>query len=118
MKEKYVVILKGSRYSNYPGRCLLLDWHPWVYLGKAQRYNGAGLYLNSDDSMLFISANPRIYPLLTYCPQWPLSQAEMLQRGIFHEMDLIEFLQLQDTVLSNLHPIYKVKFNGELLVRQ
>lgn len=114
MGGNYVVIFKGCRYSNYPGRCLLLDRHRWVYLGKSQNYVGAGLYYNFDNSMLFISDNARIYPLLSYCPQWPLSQAELLRQGFFQETDLIEFLQLQKTVLSKLHPIYDVKFDGEL----
>jgi len=105
--------------SNYAGMTAFVGADDKIYIGKSEnyRYNyeKPSFYDNSDNSLVFVSDNPKMYGFL-YGDGWAKSQADMLKEGIFTGADYQEFARIQSEVLK-AYP-YKdnfteIKFDGK-----
>lgn len=101
MKNNMIKI-SSAVTSNYDGMVALVDVNNKVYLGKKENYHFGpkieAYYDNKDNSLCFISNNPKIFSFL-YGTGWVLSQTEMLEHGF--NMNLYnEFDELQNGVLK------------------
>jgi len=105
--------------SNYAGMTAFVGADDKIYIGKSENYRcnyeKPSFYDNSDNSLVFVSDNPKMYGFL--CGDgWVKSQADMLKEGIFTGADYQEFARVQSEVLK-AYP-YKdnfteIKFDGK-----
>lgn len=112
------VHIASAELSNYRGLTAFVGKDGNVYLGKSERYlnneeNGyKPFYDNSDNSLIFISANEKMFSFLC-ASGWVLSQQEMITISAFKESDYAEFAELQKRILSKFEPIREITFKGE-----
>ncbi|MCM1524045.1 MAG: SNF2-related protein [Ruminococcus sp.] len=99
--------------SNYEGMVTLYGADERVYLGKSENYDSMGHYDNSDNSLVYISDNDKMFDFLSLGAGWVKSQQEMLDVGGFTLEDYREFSRLQETVLSKYTQISDVTFDGK-----
>lgn len=98
---KTIVQTHSAIISNYKGYDVLLRWinpekndrEAEVYLGKRENYDNRGHYDNSDNSLVLISKNERIFDFL-HSSEWVFSQQEMIDKGFLTEKDYKEFCLL------------------------
>lgn len=77
-------------------------------MGKRNNYNNEGTYDNTDNSLVFITDNPRMYSFL-YSEGWVKSQEGMLQNGL-SEQDYADFAALQKDILQRFEKVRDIKF--------
>lgn len=116
---KYVDIHSATQ-SNYKGYLLLVPYTDVekqstpkeLYLGKPENYE-IGKYDNSDNSLLFLSNNLKMFSLM--CGSgFTLSQQEMVEQGHFTEQDYKEFDELHNGLLKDFERERIVKFSMEI----
>lgn len=109
---------QSASRSNYEGYVVLAQFdrnapstndHP-VYLGKAENYDGKGNYNNTDNSLMLVSENGKMFSMLS-SSGWVVSQQEMIDNGSFDEKDYLEFAQLREGVLKDLKQTTEIKFS-------
>lgn len=108
-----IFTVRSAVRSNYEGMVALYGADERVYLGKSENYDSAGNYDNSDDSLVYISDNDKMFDFLSAYAAWTKSQQEMLDSGAFTLEDYREFTRLQETVLAKYSQIKDVTFDGE-----
>lgn len=116
------VTVQAASRANYAGMVVLSQFDrdgsgeiaDKVYLGKAENYNGRGVYDNSDNSLVHISDNPKMFSFLDASEGWTASQQEMIDNGAFTEADYAEFARLKEGVLSQFEEITPKKFEIDI----
>lgn len=117
MKDRKMVEIISAINSNYVGMKALIDKNYKVYLGKKENYHYSkkepiAYYDNQDNSLCFISNNPKIFSFL-YGSGWILSQKEMLQRGYF-TMDIYkEYDSLRKGILKKFKTHTEIYFKDK-----
>jgi len=112
------VHIRSAVISNYRGYTAFVGTDDKVYLGRSENYlhnkeNGfLPFYNNTDNSLLFISDNEKMYSFL-YGSGWIVSQQEMIEHGAFSLKDYAEYAALKDGILSGLDKIREIKFDGK-----
>lgn len=112
------VHIRSAVISNYRGYTAFVGTDDKVYLGRSENYlhnkeNGfLPFYNNTDNSLMFISDNEKMYSFL-YGSGWIVSQQEMIEHGAFSLKDYAEYSSLKDGVLSGLDKIREIKFDGK-----
>lgn len=114
---KTIVQTHSAIISNYKGYDVLLRWinpektdrEAEVYLGKRENYDNRGHYDNSDNSLVLISKNERIFDFL-HSSEWVFNQQEMIDKGFLTEKDYKEFYELENGVLKDFEKISEIKF--------
>jgi len=120
-EEKKIVETHSAIISNYQGYDILLRWtHPEstdreceVYIGKRENYDNKGHYDNSDNSLLLISTNEKMFNFLSGSG-WVLSQQEMIDEGLFTEQDYKEFYELENGPLKGFEKTGEIKFEIDI----
>ncbi len=109
------VSIRSACYSNYKGYTAFVGADNNVYLGKSENYthgwNIPAVYDNSDNSLIFISKNEKMFDFLS-TQGWDLMQEDMIKQGFLTQADYAEFSRLQNTVLSSLDRIRNITFAG------
>ena len=116
IKDPKYVEIHSAAQSNYKGYLLLvhytdLEKQPTpeeLYLGKPENYE-IGKYDNSDNSLIFVSNNPKMFSLMRG-DGFTLSQQEMVEKGYFTEQDYKEFYELHNGLLKDFERERVVKF--------
>ena len=116
IKEPKYVEIHSAAQSNYKGYLLLVHYtdvekQPTpeeLYLGKPENYE-IGKYENSDNSLIFLSNNPKMFSLMRG-DGFTLSQQEMVEKGYFTEQDYKEFYELHNGLLKDFERERVVKF--------
>lgn len=112
------VHIRSAAISNYRGYTAFIGTDDKVYLGRSENYlhnkeNGfLPFYNNTDNSLVFISDNEKMYAFL-YGSGWIVSQQEMIEHGAFSLKDYAEYAALNDGILSVLDKIRKIKFDDK-----
>lgn len=111
--EKIEII--SAAYSNYKGMIALIGKDNKVYLGKKEKYysnidkdDESAFYDNSDNSLLWISDNQKMFSFL-YSTGWVKTQKQMLKYG-FTMKDYYEFDDLQNELLYKFDKTCVMKF--------
>lgn len=104
--------------SRYKGYNVYIKYHFYdethlieeVYLGKEKNHNSENVYDNSDNSLKFVSINSNIALMLS--PDgFYYSQQELINRGLFSELDYKEYAEIEKNILSNLQCEQELKFD-------
>ena len=108
------VEMQSAVISNYENMDAFVGQDDKVYLGRRANYDNHGHYDNSDDSLVFISDNAKIYGML-YGSGCILSQAEALAYEVYSRADYEEWIRLLDSVLKDFtkKPGHEFLFDGE-----
>lgn len=120
-EEKKIVETHSAIISNYKGYDILLRWtHPEstdreceVYIGKRENYDNKGHYDNSDNSLMLISTNEKMFNFLSGSG-WVLNQQEMIDEGLFTEQDYKEFYELENGPLKGFEKTGEIKFGIDI----
>ncbi len=115
-----IVEVHSAARSNYKGYVVLCkhldtsrpDSPEEIYLGKSENYDNAGNYDNTDNSLVLVSKNGKMFIFLRDTG-WTLSQQEMLDRKLFTEDDYKEFNDLQNGLLKDLEKTGEIYFKDE-----
>jgi len=112
-----VVDIRSACISNYEGMDALYGADEKVYLGNRDNYDNHGHYDNSDNSLVFISDDDKIYHLL-YGSGCILSQAEALANEVYTRATYEEWARLLDGVLKDFtrKPGHEFLFDGDSFV--
>lgn len=119
---KKVVKVQSANISNYDGYDVFsqfdrngLEAKEKIYLGKKENYDNRGNYDNTDNSLVFISDNGKMYSFLTG-EGWTESQQEMIENGAFSVDDYAEYARLREGVLKQFEQIrlQEVKFDIDI----
>lgn len=121
--EPNLVTVQAASRANYTGMVVLSQFDrdgrgenaDAIYLGKTENYNGRGVYDNSDNSLVHISDNPKMFSFLDASEGWAVSQQEMIDNGVFAETDYAEFARLKEGVLSQFEEITPKRFEVNVL---
>ncbi len=109
---------RSAARSNYRGYTAFIGADEKVYLGRTENYlynekNGfLPFYNNSDNSLVYITENQKMFPFL-YGSGWVVSQQAMIDCGAFTEKDYAEYAALNEGILSDLDKIREIRFDGE-----
>lgn len=82
-----------------------------IYLGKRSNYDNKGGYDNSDNSLIFLTENDRLYGLF-YGEGFIHSQQKFIDEGIFTEADYKEFNEIQTGILKDFEVTQAILFDG------
>ncbi len=97
----YVVMSQFDRTGQISGET--------VYLGLSENYRqDAGIYDNSDNSLVFVSDNPKMFSFLDSGKGWTSSQQEMIDNGVFTAEDYAEYYRIMREILS-AYPDARIK---------
>ena len=115
-----IVEVHSAARSNYKGYVVLCkhldtsrpDSPEEIYLGKSENYDNAGNYDNTDNSLVLVSKNGKMFSFLRDTG-WTLSQQEMLDRKLFTEEDYKEFNDLQNGLLKDFEKTGEIRFKDE-----
>lgn len=89
----YVVMSQFDRTGQIPDES--------VYLGISENYRqDTGIYDNSDNSLVFVSDNPKMFSFLDTGKGWISSQQEMIDNGAFTAADYAEYDRIIQEILS------------------
>lgn len=119
-QTRNIVEVHSAVRSNYKGYVALCkhtdvtrpDSPEEIYLGKAENYDNAGNYDNTDNSLILVSKNGKMFSFL-HGTGWVLSQQEMLDKGLFSEQDYKEFDELQKGLLKDLEKSGDIRFKDD-----
>lgn len=120
--EPNLVTVQAASIANYTGMVVLSQFDrdgrgeiaDSVYLGKAENYNGRGVYDNSDNSLVHVSDNLKMSSFLDASAGWVETQQRMIENGAFTEADYAEFASLQEGVLSQFTEVAPKKFEIDI----
>lgn len=111
-----IVIFQAASISNYENkngeRYVVLSRGEEVYLGKQKNYD-RGRYDNSDDSLIFVSENGKMFSFLSGSG-WTVSQQKLIDNGAFTPEDYAEFAALRVGLLSQFLEVREVKFEIDI----
>ena len=99
-------VRSNYKYSEYEWMDVFSDKDNNVYMGRGSRYDNKGNYDNTDNSLVFVSSNPKIYHLL-YGEGYVVPQKEIVS-----EKTAIEFQKLRKGLLSKYIEVRVPKFAG------
>ncbi len=105
-----------SHYATKDGGQLVAftDENDKVYLGKRENYDHWGHYLNSDNSLLHISDNWKMFNFISG-GGYSVSQSSLVAQGDLSQEDFAEFDALQVGVLAQFEQVEPLLFAGEPL---
>lgn len=84
-----------------------------IYLGKSENYDQRGTYDNTDDSLIFVSNNPKMFSFIRDS-HWTLSQQEFIENGDFTEQDYKEFYELKNGLLKDMETTGEILFSVDI----
>ena len=126
LMEKDIVKIQSAARSNFEGYVALAQFDRnkpnsdyKIYLGKRENYDDHGNYDNSDNSLVFVSNNEKLYGFL-YGIGWVRTQQEMIDNGAFTAQDYEEYAQLKEGVLKQFEGLRtrEVKFGIDIAARR
>lgn len=120
-QPKNIVEIHSASRTFYKGRVALLRWLDTsipnsaceVYLGKSENYDNKGNYDNSDDSLILVSTNEKIWSLIRDS-HWVVSQQEFIESGDFTEQDYKEFYELKNGLLKDMETTGEILFSVDI----
>ncbi len=103
-----------SHYISKDGAQLVAftDENDAVYLGKRENYDHWGHYLNSDNSLLHISDNWKMFNFISG-GGYSVSQSSLVAQGDLSQEDFAEFDALRVGVLAQFEQVEPLLFAGE-----
>ena len=101
ISEKEIVSIRSAYHSVYEEYSVFIQDNEMVSLGKAKNYDQKGSYDNSDDSLIVLSDNKKLFDILEASVP-AMSFEEKIKQGIEVTADYLELANLQRTVLTNL----------------
>lgn len=110
--EPIIEKMLSASQSNYDGMIALVSKDGNVYLGKSDHYDNQGNYDNTDNSLVFLSENNKLYSLISVS-EWTETQQALIDNNTFSLEDYREFTRLQNDVLSKYNQLYPVTFAGK-----
>lgn len=114
--DDFFPVLKAtvSHYISKDGAQLVAftDENDAVYLGKRENYDHWGHYLNSDNSLLHISDNWKMFNFISG-GGYSVSQSSLVAQGDLSQEDFAEFDALQVGVLAQFEQVEPLLFAGE-----
>lgn len=110
------VAVRAAAQGNYTGYNVFslseASGKETIYLGKPENYMSAqGTYDNSDQSLVRISDNPKMFAFLEQGAGWTESQQSMIDNGAFTEADYEEYARLKETVLKQFEQVREKNFS-------
>lgn len=120
--EPNLVTVQAARQANYEGMVVLSQFdrngrgeiEDKVFLGKAENYNGQGVYDNSDSSLIYLSDNLKMGSFLDSGEGWTESQQKMLENGAFSEADYAEYARLKEGALKQFEELHPKRFEIDI----
>ncbi len=120
-KPKNIVDIHSASRTLYKGYVALLRWLDTsipnsaceVYLGKDENYDNKGNYDNSDNSLILVSTNKKIWSFIRDS-HWVVSQQEFVDSGDFTEQDYKEFYELKNGLLKDMETTGEILFSVDL----
>ena len=116
--DDFFPVLKAtvSHYISKDGAQLVAftDENDAVYLGKRENYDHWGHYLNSDNSLLHISDNWKMFNFISG-GGYSVSQSSLVAQGALSQEDFAEFDALRVGVLAQFEQVEPLLFAGEPL---
>jgi N12 class adenine-specific DNA methylase len=120
-KPKNIVDIHSASRTFYKGYVALLRWLDTsisnseceVYLGKDENYDNKGNYDNSDNSLILVSTNKKIWSLIRDS-HWVVGQQEFIENGDFTEQDYKEFYELKNGLLKDMETTGEILFSVDL----
>lgn len=114
--DDFFPVLKAtvSHYISKDGAQLVAftDENDAVYLGKRENYDHWGHYLNSDNSLLHISDNWKMFNFISG-GGYSVSQSSLVAQGDLSQEDFAEFDALRVGVLAQFEQVEPLLFAGE-----
>lgn len=114
--DDFFPVLKAtvSHYISKDGAQLVAftDENDAVYLGKRENYDHWGHYLNSDNSLLHISDNWKMFNFISG-GGYSVSQSLLVAQGDLSQEDFAEFDALRVGVLAQFEQVEPLLFAGE-----
>lgn len=114
--DDFFPVLKAtvSHYISKDGEQLVAftDENDAVYLGKRENYDHWGHYLNSDNSLLHISDNWKMFNFISG-GGYSVSQSLLVAQGDLSQEDFAEFDALRVGVLAQFEQVEPLLFAGE-----
>lgn len=114
--DDFFPVLKAtvSHYISKDGAQLVAftDENDAVYLGKRENYDHWGHYLNSDNSLLHISDNWKMFNFISG-GGYSVSQSLLVAQGALSQEDFAEFDALRVGVLAQFEQVEPLLFAGE-----
>ena len=114
--DDFFPVLKAtvSHYISKDGAQLVAftDENDAVYLGKRENYDHWGHYLNSDNSLLHISDNWKMFNFISG-GGYSVSQSSLVAQGALSQEDFAEFDALRVGVLAQFEQVEPLLFAGE-----
>ncbi len=115
-EDKNIVKINSAAYSQYKDYDVLCNGeigNENVYLGKKENYDNMGNYDNTDNSLILVSHNTKMFRLLQG-PSYVLSQSEMENRGMFSEEDYKEYNDLCERFDGELEQVKTTTFSVDI----
>ncbi len=114
--DDFFPVLKAtvSHYISKDGAQLVAftDENDAVYLGKRENYDHWGHYLNSDNSLLHISDNWKMFNFISG-GGYSVSQSSLVAQGDLSQEDFAEFDALRVGVLAQFEQVEPLLFAGK-----
>ena len=110
-------MIRAARVSHYVTKDgaeldALVDENNKIYLGRRDRYDNHGHYINDGKSLLYLSDNETMFDFISG-GGYPDTQAELLAQGYFTMEDYAEFDALRVGVLAQFEQTEPLLFAGE-----
>ncbi len=110
-------VMRAARVSRYVTKVgseldALVDENDKIYLGRRDRYDNHGHYINDDKSLLYLSDNEKMFDFISG-GGYSDTQAELLAQGGFTMEDYAEFDALRVGILAQFEQTEPLLFAGE-----
>lgn len=107
----YVVMSQYDRTGQNPGEN--------IFLGLEENYRqdadrGIGIYDNSDNSIVRVSDNPKMFSFLSAGQGWTQSQQEMIDNGAFTAADYAEYDRIQREIIADFPGAQTKRFSIDI----
>ena len=110
--EPIIEKMLSASQSNYEGMTALVSMDEKVYLGKSENYDNQGNYDNTDNSLVYLSENNKMYSFIR-TNDWVETQQAMLDNKTFTLEDYREFTRLQNDILNKYNQLQPITFAGK-----
>lgn len=119
-RESQIQVQAAAR-SSVPGYVVMSQFEhlgqntgEHIYLGKLENYDNKGLYNNSDNSLIHVSDNGKMFSFLDVGRGWTQSQQDMIENGVFTTEDYAEYALIKNNILSQFSYVPEKYFNIDI----
>lgn len=118
-QERRTITVQAASLSNIPGYVVMsqfdrdrADAGETVFLGLSENYREGGVYDNSDNSLIRISDNPKMFQFFDAGEGWTLTQQAMLDNGAFTREDYAEYAAIRESLAGRFPYMPSKQFAG------